>query len=161
MMSIQSSPWPMENSGCFQADRFDYDSYVYRLDLKQVDENKCHVFFVLDWSPEVMALKLMESGCKHLSHEGRFEVSIVKCNKIYLGWYQFPKECKEACERVVKAFHMVMQSDLKLVRYFGSKQPSTGCEDNEITLQELEVGTVIEFPCVDRILWLERQPSLR
>ena len=96
---------------------------IYRVDVKELSENECHLFFPVIHSEELIistALEYMLFNPENKTMNAKFNIHPVHCGDIKLFWCRFPKEFKFVCERIGKLYGMTMHSDGRIIAEGGS-----------------------------------------
>ena len=162
--SSTSTPWVRQDPTMFEFRHYDQEmkNKVYRLNVEKICQKDFHLFFPIKPCEELLISTALEFLTFHpldKKMNEKFNIGIVKCEKIELFWCSFPKEFKEVCEKVSKTFEMTMKNMSRAMIY-GSKndilkflknpkEESIGLKESAI---ENDPGTTIEFPSAENIL---------
>lgn len=86
---------------------------AYVLNTDMLSKDRCNLLFPAIPSIELVITGTLEFGLFHPSHtqmNDQFSVVLLSSGKLHWTWISFPKEYKEACERIGKIFKMEMKS---------------------------------------------------
>ena len=92
----------------------------YKMDSSKLSSDKCHMFFPVILSEEILISAFLEHMNFHPKDEKmrhKFNVVMIKWDEVPLFWCTFPKEYRDTCGKAGKVFDMTMKNSARIFHF--------------------------------------------